>query len=507
LGAVTQAALSIDSLPTDEEAEKLGLVVRWRAQSQRSTIGTGKTGVVLCPSKERLETISVKVGNREVERIDANQIDRVAVEKLVFAETRLDKLPKLGMEAARARANQTVKRFATLGRKAIVEEYSQPITYLITASRDGSVDGFDAESGKNLWSNSVGKPNLPTYGPGANDKYVAISNGNTLYVLETQTGKLVGQRYVKESLGAAPQPINSMVYCSTLSNAVLAFDAADVAASNVTSARFSSGVPSPVILSKNQLFIAWPNKNFIYVAQAGRSISLWNRLVSQDPFIASPQITDDGYIAVSSTGMVYRINLSRTESIVWRTNLAAQCQKTPLVANGLILVAADSGALVAISEKDGELMWLAEESDVEQALSVTPTRIYVQRKAGQLATIDRATGKTIASVERPFALGLHNDVNDRIILYTDDGSMICLHEPDANYPKLNHPLAPAEESETKASSPTDASPQSETNANESDPFGSNGEMTNEDAPEAGADPFGTSTDEPTTNSDDPFGGS
>jgi len=501
VGAMSQHVFPIDAIPTDEEAKQLGLVIQWQAQSQRSETGTGKTGVVLWPSTERREVISVKVGNREVERIDANQVDRVAVEKLVFAENRVSALPKLGIEAARARAGQTVKRYATLGRKATIEEFNQPITYLVTASRDGSVEAFDAESGKVLWSTSVGTFGLPTYGPGVNDKYVAISNGNDLYVLETATGKLVGQRYVSESLGAAPQPINGMIYCSTLSNAVLAFDASNISAANVTSARFSSGVPSPVILSHNQLFVAWPNKNFIYVAEAGRSLSLWNRLVSQDPFVASPQPTDDGYIAVSSAGMVYRISLSRTESIMWKVNLAAQCGTTPLVANGMILVATDTGYLVALSETDGERLWLSDETDVEQPLAITPTRVYAQLKAGQLVSIDRKTGKTLAKINRAFATGLHNDVNDRIVLYSESGSMICMREPDAIYPRLNHDLQKLVETPQKKA-PATLKPEADAEAG--DPFGSAGEMP-KDA-ESETDPFGDTSEESTTNGDDPFGG-
>jgi outer membrane protein assembly factor BamB len=506
-----EMAFPIDSLPNDAEANQLGLVIQWRAQSQRTAIGTGKTGMVLWPSKEKQEGFIVKAGNREVARIDANQVDRAAVEKLVFAETRVAKLPKLGIEAAEAQANQIAKYYKDLKRTATIEKYDESITYLVTASRDGAVEGFNAESGKILWSTSIGDYTLPTYGPGVNDDFVAVSNGSTLYAMDTKTGKLIGQRKLNESLAASPQPVNNNIYCSTLSNAIISVDATNIADSVITSARFSSGVPSAVTPSHNRMFIAWPNKNFIYVAQSGRSIALWSRLVGQELFVASPQATTDGFIAVSSTGMVYRINLSRTESIVWRANLAAQCTTTPLVADGMILVVTDSGAMVALSETDGERLWIAEEAAIAQPLAITPERVYAQQKAGQLVAIDRKTGKTYARVERAFATGMHNDVNDRIILCSESGAMISLHEPNSIRPRLNRPAGTESAKESKESK---KQPESEGDmaqpapgADVEDPFGSPAPMNKADGAGNADDPFGAPpSDDAMKKSDDPFGG-
>ena len=504
-------AYSVDSLPNDAEANQLGLVIEWQAQSQRTSIGTGKTGLVLWPSQEKQEGFIVQTGNREVARIDANQIDREAVEKLVFAEKRVAKLPKLGIEAAEAQANQIAKYYKDLKRTATVKPYNETVTYLITASRDGAVEGFNAESGKILWSTSVGDYTLPTYGPGVNEDFVAVSNGSILYVLDTKTGKLIGQRKLTESLAAAPQPVNNNIYCSTLSNAIISIDATNIADSVITSARFSSGVPSAVIPSHNKLFIAWPNKNFIYVAQSGRSIALWSRLVGQELFVASPQATSDGFIAVSSTGMVYRMNLSRTESIVWRANLAAQCTTTPLVADGVILVVTDSGSMIALSEKDGERLWLSEETAIAQPLAITPERVYAQQKAGQLVAIDRKTGKTYARVERAFANGMHNDVNDRIILSSESGAMMCLHEPNSLRPRLNRPAVSSSAAENKSSK---KQPEAEAEMVQpaegsavEDPFGSSAPMNKTDGANNSDDPFGAApSGDAMKKSDDPFGG-
>ncbi len=61
--------------------------------------------------------------------------------------------------------------------------------------------------------------------------------------------------------------------------------------------------------------------------------------------------------------------------------------------------------------------------------------VYAQRNAGQLVALDRSNGKSVANINRSFAQGFHNNVNDRILLYSEsECALICLREPDAMFP-------------------------------------------------------------------------
>src|ERR1700754_1853429 len=75
------------------------------------------------------------------------------------------------------------------------------ITVLTTA---GTVQDFSALSGENFWTAPVGNANYPSLGPSASDRYVAIVNGSTLYVLRREDGKPVLDRRVSNGPGAGP---------------------------------------------------------------------------------------------------------------------------------------------------------------------------------------------------------------------------------------------------------------------------------------------------------------
>ncbi len=434
-------AQAIDEIPSSNEAAQLGLVIHWQAQTERSRTGTGETGVVLWPhTKLRKEIITIRVGDRIVERIDANDIDASAADQSVLSTNKGSKLPRLGIEMARKQAEKTVARYAKIGRKAFVEEINQPVTYLIAASNDGAVRALDAESGELFWSTSIGNNSLPTWGPGVNDRFVTLANGMDLYILELANGRLVGKKRLTESASTVAQPIGPLVYVPGIHGTLTAYEGDDLKVEPIT-LRFTGTLNSPVVASKDERFVAWPNKNHLYIAQGGRKFVLWSRIESTSMFPTMPQLTNDGFVAVSATGMVYRVNLNRTDSIVWRENLATAVAATPLVASDLIMVVSDVGDCYALDEKTGEVLWTSEQPDIKKVLAVTTRRVYAQRKAGQLVSIDRSTGKTIANLNREFAIGLFNNVNDRVILQSPNGSLLCLREPESIYPVMNLPAS------------------------------------------------------------------
>ncbi len=183
----------------------------------------------------------------------------------------------------------------------------------------------------------------------------------------------------------------------------------------------------------------------LYVAQAGRRFSQWYRLEAGAPLRARRKPMSNGFVIASTSGMVYRTNLSQRNSLVWRENLATQISRPLWVSDDMIMAIADNGTCIALEETTdpvtkalvGRLKWVADMIGVQRILSVTKSRIYIQLKGGQLVSLDRNTGKKIAMLSRQYSDGLPNTVNDRILLQTETGSIICLREPDAIYPVLN----------------------------------------------------------------------
>jgi outer membrane protein assembly factor BamB len=502
--AVSVRSLAFDSFPTHREAEALGLVVQWQAVAERSRIGIGDTQVVIWPhSTLRHQRFIVRVGTRVVEQIDANRIVSLTAFKSAAewaaASGGLSDAPpqRLGKEAARQEAELIVARYAALGRKATIEEIDQPVTFLVTASKDGGVQARDAESGELLWSTAVGDAHLPTLGPGVNDRQVVVTNGVELYAIELTNGNLIGHRRLRESPSAGPVPIGDLCYVPTFGGSIAAYDMTRLESEPVTM-RFSGPIFSSVTPSLDERFAAWPDERYLYVAQSGNKFSQWNRLEAASPIHAQPQATADGFIAVSTTGMVYRVNLNRHNALVWRINLAQQTSRAPFVADGMVVVVCDNGYCFAIDETSGQWLWQAQASDVRQVLSITPQRVYVQRVAGQLGVLDRRTGEVIGGVPRPLAEGARNITNDRIILQSADGSLVCLREESAALPKLNirREAAPAPR---EGVAPAVEQPGGEAMPS-ADPFNPPSDAT------PGGSPFDAPGDTPSgVMSEDPFG--
>ncbi len=499
----TKPTKAFDNLPTETEADQLGLMVHWRATAGKARFGFGESNVVIWPhSRARKQILTIRVGNRIVEQIDASLISAELAAESAKTKGSTPNTTGLGLEKAREKAKTVVQRYVRLGRQATVEEIDQPLTYLVSSSRDGGVEARNAETGELYWSTSVGNSKLPTFGPGVNDSFVALSNGNELYVLDLATGLLLGKRRMVESASAIPRPVDYLIYVPGVGGTLTAYEASNLEAEPVTM-RFTGTLTAQVVPSIDGRYVAWPEKNNMYVAQAGRRFSQWYRLESSSPLRGSPQATRNGFVIASTSGMVYRTSLAQRNSLMWKENLALQISRPLWVTDDLIMAISDNGTCVAMQEANdpvtnttiGKVKWIAETIGIQRILSVTKSRIYAQLNGGQLVAIDRATGKKIAMINRNFAEGLPNSVNDRILLQSETGSILCLREPEAIYPVINV-VKPESKEEPKKVVQGDAV------AGATDPFSAPAPD-----PTATADPFAAPA--PAVGSpvmsDDPFG--
>src|SRR5688500_4394073 len=71
---------------------------------------------------------------------------------------------------------------------------------LLVLTDQAIVHALDAGSGATRWVTQFGNPSFPSLGPAANDQYVAVVNGSTLYLLD----RLSGTATAEQSLGGGP---------------------------------------------------------------------------------------------------------------------------------------------------------------------------------------------------------------------------------------------------------------------------------------------------------------
>src|SRR5215216_1787253 len=84
----------------------------------------------------------------------------------------------------------------------------------------GVVQELEALTGKTFWTAPIGNENYPSLGPAGNEKYVAVLNGSTLYVLDRKDGKPAIIRSVGSAPGAAPALSEQYVFVPLVSGRI-----------------------------------------------------------------------------------------------------------------------------------------------------------------------------------------------------------------------------------------------------------------------------------------------
>ena len=87
---------------------------------------------------------------------------------------------------------------------------------LLLVTDAGVLQALDANTGKTNWISEFGNPNYPSLGPDANDDFVAVINGSTVYILDAKSGRIQGDRRIGGAPGAGPAVGKNHVFVSTL---------------------------------------------------------------------------------------------------------------------------------------------------------------------------------------------------------------------------------------------------------------------------------------------------
>jgi outer membrane protein assembly factor BamB len=94
----------------------------------------------------------------------------------------------------------------------------------------GIVTALDSETGAQLWTKRVGKPDAGAFGPGANDKYLGIVSGAKLYLLDRHDGSTVWVRQLGGAPSSGPALSDEYAFVALVTGRIEAYDLDDPAA-------------------------------------------------------------------------------------------------------------------------------------------------------------------------------------------------------------------------------------------------------------------------------------
>lgn len=323
----------------------------------------------------------------------------------------------------------------------------------------GTIQAIDAESGRTLWTVTVGNPNYPTMSPSANSKYVAVVNGSTLYVLDRNTGSSVWEKRLKHIASAGIAMSDKYVHVPVENGGMDTYKlehntAADKEA--IWHAAKGTALAAPLVRGEQ---IMWGTADgYLYVddlvGTTGRLYqktdgAILDRVAYREPMV----------FAGSRDGYVYAMNVS-TRKAAWKVPAGNDIHHRPVAIGDAVYVIPEDGGLMKLDAKTGAEVWWVR--GVTQFVAGSPTRLYVTDVSGQLLVLDAKTGTRLAALPTAaLPLKVINSDTDRIFLGSKTGLLQCLHEIALTQP-VKHDGPPAAVQKPAAPAQPAAAPAGET---------------------------------------------
>ena len=492
LTSLSCGALSAQSLVSQDQAQRAGMVVNWFSQAR----GAGTSGLVntaLVIDEDKGATYFEVKGGRLREVISEDGIgpdgkrfqDQAAAEE--FANIRLEVIQKR-------------LEFEGSSDKASVTKITIPKSTIYAMSQSGLVQAFDAETGRQLWQTEVGERSFPSSGVGASKKLVAAVNGSSVYCLEPETGKILWKKRCETAVMGNPAATDDSVFVPLADGRMQIFDA--TTDGNRTQTMMSKGASfNPPTIAGT--VVAWgTDKGVLSVAPVDNMNRVMYRLKA-DSAIDAPATSKGNLLFVAShDGFLYTFDKT-LGSMVWSSSIGEHCSRSPYPIGDYLFVVTEENHLFKFDARNGVTApgWEKPLRAIKQVIGASKDRLYVQTTSEQIQILDLSTGSKLGTIGGTSGLTpVVNYITDRIYLVNNSGVIECLRETGSTSPFIHaDEISQVELIAPQLPTGKKFRPKNEDN----DPF-SDGVNPKKIEP-ADSDPYGDNNPSK-TDSDDPFGG-
>lgn len=356
-----------------------------------------------------------------------------------------------------------------LGRVANITQHGRTLFAQTTL---GGVQAIDAETGFTHWTAFVGKPQYPTQAAGANDLYVGVTNGSTLYVLERATGRRVAERRLGNSASAGCALGHERVFVPIMNGSIESYvfkgwpPVPEV---------FKGGIGSTdvtPVFGKDDVYTASSTRfegHLYKLSEQGLHAGF--QLQTRGP-ISAPISYHDGTVYIGSNdGFVYATREDNGR-LRWRFPAGAKVKHQPVVIGDAVYVIPEVGGMYQLSALNGSQNWWA--AGVRRFVAASATKVYAADTWGRTLVLDAKTGAYLDSLPtEQLNFKVVNFQTDRLYLGTDTGLLQCLREQQQVTPLMHQApgakkeVKPATQPENGAMPPEGEKPAAPAN----DPFG------------------------------------
>lgn len=494
-------AVPVGQSALDEYAgwRRMGLEIRW---SQPADLDPGSDRLALLQIRKTatafkaFEVVS-ELGTQSYSERDLNRFGTL-----------------LGTDGAKRAAEQRVRDLKAMEYQPELRETTVNDARLLLQSSQGTVQAVDAETGQPQWTVKLAEVGDAQFKIDANNSYVAGVTGNSLIVLDAETGATRWRQRLPGPPITGPVLSDRMALVPLLDGRILGywlphrperdFEGTVVdwpAAKFVTYGRISG---RPTVAGN---LAAWSTERGTVQVSSLDPVRLTHQ-VSMSPVLAPATFRgQEKFVVVDEAGYVYCADPRRSRRL-WQASTGRTIRLRPLLFGDRIYLTSYDGHLICLDAESGATIWTV--SDVAQVLSVAQEKIYVQTVSGAVAVLQSGDGQLISRfVTSIYDKSLSNAISDRVYLASATGRIVCLGAAAQRWPYF-HPQPDLDETpteESKQPEPTiDTGDDRSLNepddgaANPFDPGGGSDDNPFGSDEAGGNDPFGAGDD-----TEDPFG--
>jgi outer membrane protein assembly factor BamB len=265
---------------------------------------------------------------------------------------------------------------------------------LLLVTDSGVIHALDANTGKSNWITEFGNPNYPSLGPDANDKFVAVINGSTVYLLDAKSGRIQGDRPLGGAPGAGPAVGNHHVFAPMINGLIEGYPL-DLDAPQYKRWFYQSvgHILAPPLVTPES--VVWTtDRGNMYVSGAERP-GVRFRLETFSSFEARPAYRAPLIFAITVTGEMFAVD-ELSGQLVWRYTTGYATDRAPAAVGDKLFVTSDEPMLHCVDANTGAPLWRA--PGVSQFAAASKQHVYGTDRYGTVYILNIADGSTVARV-------------------------------------------------------------------------------------------------------------